>query len=264
MTATGSALACAVSAALAGWLVTVAWPELGQAVGRRRRASADDPGGAKGVTGSSRRGRRPIPMLALAGFGPGPRRRQRAGRDGAAEALEGLLVTVIAHLQAGRPLRQAWIEAARETTSPALEPAKGAFLAAMGAGLSLEEALALWHRATGLRALRRCQAVAAAHRRTGGDVTGPMLAIIHRLREQRLGWADLAARTAEARLSARLLAVLPAAVTGYALLMDPAFLTPLWDDPLGRWGLGYGVVSWFSGLYLLGRLTGRLAAAGEG
>ncbi|HEY8489156.1 MAG TPA: hypothetical protein VIL38_08800, partial [Thermaerobacter sp.] len=62
MTATGSALACAVSAALAGWLVTVAWPELGQAVGRRRRASADDPGGAKGVTGSSRRGRRPIPM----------------------------------------------------------------------------------------------------------------------------------------------------------------------------------------------------------
>ena len=184
--------------------------------------------------------------------------------DAMAEALEGVLVTVIAHLQAGRPLRQAWLEAAREVPAPALEPAKGAFIAALGAGLSLEEALGSWYAHSGLRALRRCQAVAAAHRRTGGDATGPLLAVVHGLREQRLAWADMAARTAEARLSAQLLAILPVVVMAYALALDPAFLRPLWDDPIGRWGLGYAIASWLTGIHLLRRLAGSLAREVEG
>lgn len=256
-----SAAAFALSAGLAAWLVAVAWPDLREAAAGRSRARP----------GPSGRGRRAwfllqwrSPVAGSRGKHQGRARLKGKAMDVSAEALESVLVTVIAHLQAGRPLRQAWIEAAREVAAPVLEPAKGEFLTGMGAGMSLEEALALWYDRTGLRALRRCHAVAAAHRRTGGDVTGPTLAVIQGLREQRLAWAEVAARTTEAWLSARLLAALPVAVTAYAMVMDPAFLGPLWEEPLGRWGLGYAAVSWVVGLYLLRSLTGTLAGAGEG
>ncbi|EKP93801.1 type II secretion system F family protein [Thermaerobacter subterraneus] len=250
------ALACALSVGLAAWLAAGAWPELQAAV--RQRGS----GAFQAWRGRLHRPWRIVPGRFTI-LNPARGRPSGRGTERAAEALEGLLVTVIAHLQAGRPLRQAWIEAAREVAAPVLEPAKGEFLAALGAGLPLEEALGLWHGQTGLRALRRCQAVASAHRRTGGDVTGPTLAVIQSLREQRLAWAEVAARTAEARLSARLLALLPVAVAAYALAMDPAFLGPLWEDPLGRGGLLYAVVSWLAGLYLLRRLSAALNGAGE-
>lgn len=231
------------------------------------------PGGIQRGTGHRRRpglgGRLGGPWyrlgIALSHAPSGPHRPATAKAvDAMADALEGVLVTVIAQLQAGRPLRQAWLEAAREVPAPVLEPAKGAFVAALGAGLPLEEALGMWYARSGLRALRRCQAVAAAHRRTGGDATGPILAVIQGLREQRLAWADVAARTAEARLSARLLAGLPVVVTAYALALDPAFLRPLWDDPIGRWGLAYAVASWLTGIHLLRRLAGSLTGDGEG
>ncbi|ADU51314.1 hypothetical protein Tmar_1201 [Thermaerobacter marianensis DSM 12885] len=260
-----SATAFATAVAVATWMAAAAWPELRAALhaARRRRDGQDGQGGARGslAWGRWRRWTRSRPTWVAALAAP---RRPVAGKavDAAAEALESVLVTVIAHLQAGRPLRQAWVEAAREVVAPVLEPAKAEFVAGLSAGLSLDEALGQWYERTRLRALRRCQAVAAAHRRTGGDATGPTLAVIHGLREQRLAWADVAARTAEARLSARLLALLPVVVTAYALALDPAFVRPLWNDPLGRWGLSYGVASWLAGIYLLRRLAGTLAGTG--
>src|SRR5690606_3656639 len=100
------------------------------------------------------------------------RRHRMAGRDRRGEALEALLLAVLAGLQAGRPLRQAWLLAAYEVRDAVLEPGRTEFIAGLNGGWTLEDGLGHWSRRLHSGVLRRCQAIAAAHRQTGGDVHG--------------------------------------------------------------------------------------------
>ena len=259
------ALGFAAAVAVTAWLLALALPVL-VARSRLRAAGGRFPGPVPG-SGASRERRLWGALRKAIGLHT-PREGAAGGALGTgdasrAEALEALLVAVVAGLQAGRPLRQAWLLAAQEVAAASLEPGRTEFIAGLHGGWSLEEGLAYWHRRSGSQALRRCQAVAAAHRRTGGDVQDAMLAVIRALREHRLARAELGARTADARLSARLLAFLPLAVAGYGLTLDPVFFRPLIEEPLGRVALLYGCGSWAAGIGLLRRVLGSLDA-GEG
>ncbi|HEY8415642.1 MAG TPA: type II secretion system F family protein [Thermaerobacter sp.] len=188
------------------------------------------------------------------------------GRAAAArldETLEALLLAVVAGLQAGRPLRQAWLTAAHEVDDAVLEPGRTEFIAGLNAGWSLEDALGHWHRRTGSVAFRRCQTVAAAHRRAGGHVNIAMLAILKALRQERLARAEIRARAAEAHLSARLLVLVPLAIAAYGVAVDPDLMAPLLNSAVGRLGLLYAGLSWATGLWLLHRLVASVEG-GEG
>lgn len=243
----GIAFAAAVT--VATW-VLLSWAMAPRPISRRGSGERDGArfGLLAGRWGGKRRG--PGDGGGVAGIVSG-----RATAARLDETLEALLLAVVAGLQAGRPLRQAWLTAAHEVDDAILEPGRTEFIAGLNAGWSLEDAMGNWHRRTGSVAFRRCQTVAAAHRRAGGHVNLAMLAILKALRQERLARAEIRARAAEAQLSARLLVLVPLAIAAYGIAVDPDLMAPLLKSALGRVGLLYACLSWGAGLWLLRRLV---------
>lgn len=251
-------IAFAASVATATWvLLSLVLPARPMS---RRGTSADDRGRLRLRAGWWRR-IRPVAAGTTGPAGLIPVRVTAARLD---ETLEALLLAVVAGLQAGRPLRQAWLAAAHEVADAVLEPGRTEFIAGLNAGWSLEDALGHWHRRTGSTAFRRCQTVAAAHRRAGGQVTAAMLAILKALRQERLARAEIRARAAEAQLSARLLVLVPLGIAAYGVSVDPGLMAPLLGSPAGRLGLLYAGLSWAAGLWLLQRLVASVEGGEHG
>lgn len=251
-------IAFAASVAVTTWVLLSVVPATHRL--SRRGAGGDDRARPRLLAGWWR-GVRFVPAGAPGSVAIVPGRVAAARLD---ETLEALLLAVVAGLQAGRPLRHAWLAAAHEVTDAVLEPGRTEFIAGLNAGWSLEDALGHWHRRSGSAAFRRCQTVAAAHRRAGGQVNAAMLAILKALRQERLARAEIRARAAEAQLSARLLVLVPLVIAAYGMAVDPDLMAPLLKSPVGRLGLLYAGLSWAAGLWLLQHLVGSVEGGERG
>ncbi len=98
-------------------------------------------------------------------------------------------------------------------------------------------------------------------RQTGGDPAFSLGAIYEISRSRETLRGEVREETAEARLSAILVAGLPLLTVAYALITRPDMLTPLLTYSVGRLALGYAVTSWVMGLVYL-YLTLRRAEEG--
>ncbi len=95
-------------------------------------------------------------------------------------------------------------------------------------------------------------------RETGGNLVEMLDQLATTIRERIVFLGKVQALTAEVRLSARILGLLPFFVAGVILLMRPTYLTPLFETELGNTMVLAGVVS-----LVLGGVTMRRLAAVE-
>ena len=101
-------------------------------------------------------------------------------------------------------------------------------------GVSLEQALGNLSVRAPITDLRYFVVAVLIQRDSGGNLT-EVLNNLSRLIRQRLKlFAHVRVLSAEGRLSAWLLSLLPFAIGGLMTVFNPAFMAPLWNDPLGE------------------------------
>ena len=92
-------------------------------------------------------------------------------------------------------------------------------------------------------------------RETGGNLVEILENISGTIRQRFVFKGKVSALTAEARFSSYVLGGLPFAIGGLIGFMRPEYLSPLVDDPLGRFMLGF-IIIWFTvGVFVMGEIT---------
>ncbi|HEX6989347.1 MAG TPA: type II secretion system F family protein [Bacillota bacterium] len=229
---------------------------VGAAVAARRRHR----GG--GLPAASRPPLRQLARLWLGSLAAGGARWARRARGGGRADPAGLelaLLALASELEAGAEL----LEALRRVLAHLPEPTAAGLRMGLEEGAPRDgvEVVRRWADRTGDPVLEDLASTLALHRGTGGPL-GPVLRRLAGIsRRRRLLAAQLQARTAEARLSAVILAATPVALALFVAAWRPEMLTPLWTDATGRAALLYGVVSWSLGVAWI---RAMLAGAGRG
>lgn len=177
------------------------------------------------------------------------RRRAAAVRAGArfSEQLVLALGTVTSSVRAGLTLMQGLETAAADAD----QPLRGHLLAVVQgytAGLPVEEALATF--AAGAPSLDAAYFVRALRlgQEQGGNLAELLAHIAETVRERQRLRGDLLARTAEARLTVRLLSGLPVAMLLLMALAQRDGLRALVDSAAGRAAAAYAAASWAAGV----------------
>jgi len=145
----------------------------------------------------------------------------RVARDRTTGPLRAWLDQVVAGCQAGASLHEAFVP------PPLLRGAS--------------EHLGLWQALT-------------LHADTGCSLSELLMEVVDEADRARLRRDELAAKAADARGSARILALVPVALVLYLSLWDRWALAPLLEEPAGRVGFVAGVLLWASGILLVWRL----------
>jgi tight adherence protein B len=78
------------------------------------------------------------------------------------------------------------------------------------------------------------------HRKVGGDLAAILDSVASTMREREELRGHITALTAQQRLGGMIVGLLPAWVVGFFLVVNPEFISPLWEDPLGRVFLAAG------------------------
>lgn len=92
-------------------------------------------------------------------------------------------------------------------------------------------------------------------RETGGNLIEILESISGTIRNRFLFQAKVKAMTSEARFSALILGALPLAVAMMVSVMNPTYLRPLVDDPLGNMMFAFGCTLYTSGGFLMYKLS---------
>lgn len=92
-------------------------------------------------------------------------------------------------------------------------------------------------------------------RETGGNLIEILESIADTIRKRFVFQGKVAALTAEAKFSAIVLGGLPFFVSGAIYFLRPAYLNPLFNDPLGRMMLGFICVWFCLGIFVMRELT---------
>ncbi|MDI3317466.1 MAG: type II secretion system F family protein [Bacillota bacterium] len=181
--------------------------------------------------------------------------RRRRPEPGVEEAMESAILEISEALRAGASLFLA-LEQAAEHAPPALEPHLRQVVGLYRSGQPLWKALAHLEQIPGCEeSSRRLVQVLRLHRRTGGDPRLALARLSQSLRQRRHRRAQLAARTAEARWTARFLAAMPPLLLLFLTATGTSPLPLLAGSPMGRIALLYALASWSVGVLVTRRLT---------
>ena len=78
------------------------------------------------------------------------------------------------------------------------------------------------------------------HRKVGGDLASILDSVAATMREREELRGHILALTAQQRLGGMIVGLLPAWVVGFFLVVNPEFISPLWEEPVGRLLLAAG------------------------
>lgn len=92
-------------------------------------------------------------------------------------------------------------------------------------------------------------------RETGGSLPQMLDEVSHLIRARMEFAAKIKAVSAEARFSALILSALPAVLAGVIVLLNPDYLSPLWNTQIGRWIAATAVGLMGCGLVIMRRMT---------
>jgi tight adherence protein B len=109
----------------------------------------------------------------------------------------------------------------------------------------------LLHRNPGIFELRLLVSSVLLQRETGGNLIEILSNIADTVRSRFVFQAKVRAMTSEAKFSAVILGGLPLGVSAMILVINPEYLQPLFTDPIGNLLLGYTVVSYAIGIFLM-------------
>ena len=182
---------------------------------------------------------------------------QRAGRRRLAafqEQLPDALDMLVGAMRAGYSLQTAMKFIGEEMPAP-LGPEFARFYDEQRLGMDVREALLALQARMGSADLHMFITAVLVQRETGGNL-GEILGNIADVMRQRSDvQRQIETLTAESKLSARVLALLPGAVFVAMLALDPEFMRPMLDLPLGRMLLGVAAASVILGYVILMRIA---------
>ncbi len=96
---------------------------------------------------------------------------------------------------------------------------------------------------------------ASLHRETGGDITRMFDQLARVIRERAALRSRIRTLSAEGRLSAWILSILPMACALLMQVIHPGLITLLTQDPLGRWIVLGAALSWGCGLVIMRQMS---------
>jgi tight adherence protein B len=174
----------------------------------------------------------------------------RIGRRRAAfsEQLPDVLQLIAGSLQSGFSLPQALDGVVREDT----QPTSGEFsraLAEARIGADLEDALDGVANRMDSEDLRWTVMAIRIQRGVGGNLAEVLRNTVDTMRERAFLRRQVRALSAEGRLSAYILSVLPVAVGGWLTFMDPKYMRPLYTTPVGLIMLAVTAVLYAVGVF---------------
>lgn len=157
-------------------------------------------------------------------------------------------------LKSGWGFMQAMAQVAEELPPPLSEEVQQA-LEEVSLGATPEQALNALAERIPSYDLELIITAVIIQRRTGGNLAEIMDGIAHTIRARLELLAEVRALTAESRMSAWVLAVLPLALAAILSAVNPAYLLPLIQEETGRLILGGAVVLEVIGIFVLRRLA---------
>ncbi|MDR2298810.1 MAG: type II secretion system F family protein [Comamonas sp.] len=147
--------------------------------------------------------------------------------------LPGFLDNMVRLVTLGNAVQAAFQLAAASSKAP-LQPVMEKAASLARAGMDLENAVAHVGKQTRLDELHLLAAILRISVRYGGRVDVLMERVAHFMRDREQAEQDLSAMTAETRMSAWVLSLLPIAVGGLIISFNAAYFLRMWEDPSGR------------------------------
>jgi tight adherence protein B len=189
-------------------------------------------------------------MLPVAWLKRRQRRRLAAFQEQLPEALE-MLVSAV---RAGYSFQTAMRFVGDEMPAP-LGAEFLQFYDEQRLGVEVRSALIGLQERTGSPDMKMFVTAVLIHRDTGGNLGEVLGNIADMMRQRADVHRQVDTLTAESKLSARLLAALPALVFAGVTALDPDFMRPMLDEPAGRAMLAYAAISVILGYFLLMRVS---------
>lgn len=121
-------------------------------------------------------------------------------------------------------------------------------------GVSLSQALGHLSERVPLTDLRYFVVAVLIQRDSGGNLTEILGNLSHLIRERLKLMGKVRVLSSEGRLSAWILTLMPFFMAGLMNLMNPAFMSPLWTDPLGINIITYTLVLMFFGVLIMRKI----------
>lgn len=125
----------------------------------------------------------------------------------------------------------------------------------MNFGISTERALAHLAGRVGSSDLRFFVVAVVVQRDSGGDLAGILTSIAALVRERQRLMGSVRVLSAEARISAWILSVLPFVLAGVISLINIKFIARLWTDPMGQRMAGVALALMVLGIWWMWRLV---------
>ena len=121
-------------------------------------------------------------------------------------------------------------------------------------GVSLSQALGHLSERVPLTDLRYFVVAVLIQRDSGGNLTEILGNLSHLIRERLKLMGKVRVLSSEGRLSAWILTLMPFFMAGLMNLMNPAFMQPLWTDPLGITIITYTLALMFFGVLIMRKI----------
>lgn len=147
--------------------------------------------------------------------------------------LPSFLNQVSRRLSAGVSVEHAFTDSMENIEGP-LDRAMKRIMQRVGLGLELHQAFEREARSNGLQQLLIISTALHINEQFGGSIRSILDDIVQILRLDDLGKRELKAQTGETRITALVLSLLPIAMLGILLSMNPQFLAQMWQDSLGQ------------------------------
>ena len=163
------------------------------------------------------------------------RRREIATQERLAEAVS----LVASAMRSGRSLHQA-IELAATDLDPLLGSTFRRLADRTGLGDPMDESIDAWARDVGGPDARLVAGVLNLHRRTGGSLAASLENLAGTLRDRRASARELGSLTAQARLSATILGLLPIGFFLFLSVIARRDLEAAYETPTGLTAIGFG------------------------
>ena len=169
------------------------------------------------------------------------------------EQLPDFVEHMVRALSAGNGLEESMYSA----TADAQEPIRNLFLSVgrqVRLGAPIEDVLDQAADIHGVNEIRVMAMAARVNRRYGGSLKRIFKSLVQAIRERDAAARELRALTAETRLSAVVLAIVPIGLSLYILLQNPDYYLDMWNQPRGRGVLLFSMFLQVSGIAVIWRM----------
>jgi len=168
------------------------------------------------------------------------RRRGRRGEIATQERLAEAVSLIASAMRSGRSLHQA-IELAATDLDPPLASTFRRLADRTGLGDPMDESIDAWALDVGGPDARLVAGVLKLHRRTGGSLAASLENLAGTLRDRRASARELGSLTAQARLSATILGLLPIGFFLFLSVIARRDLEAAYETPTGVAAIGFGL-----------------------